>query len=112
MEIQNYFLNKDIEAKEVGEGVTRKVLAHDKNLMVCELHFKKGSIGALHSHPHEQCTYIISGKFEFEIGGKKVVLGSGDSTFKQSNIIHGAVCLEEGSLIDIFTPQREDFLKD
>jgi quercetin dioxygenase-like cupin family protein len=111
MEIQNYFFNKEIEAKEVGEGVTRKVLAFHDNLMVCELHFKKGSIGALHSHPHEQCTYIISGLFAFEIGGKQAVLGAGDSTYKQGEIMHGAVCLEEGSLIDVFTPQREDFLE-
>ncbi len=110
MEIQNFFLTKDIETSEVAEGVTRKIVAHHDNLMVCELHFKKGSIGAMHSHPHEQCTYIISGKFEFDIGGKKTVLGAGDSTFKQPDIIHGAVCLEEGTLIDIFTPERKDFL--
>ena len=110
MEIQNCFLTKEIEEKEVGEGLMRKVLAHNDNLMVCELHFKKGAIGAMHSHPHEQCTYIVSGKFEFDIGGKKVVLGAGDSTYKQPNIMHGGVCLEEGILIDVFTPARQDFL--
>ena len=67
MEIQNFFLGKDCVEQIVGEGVTRKILAHHENLMVCELHFEKGSVGALHTHPHEQCTYIISGKFEFEI---------------------------------------------
>jgi quercetin dioxygenase-like cupin family protein len=110
MEVQNYFVNGEIESKEAGEGVTRKVLAHHDNLMVCELHFEKGAVGALHSHEHEQCTYIVSGKFEFDIGGKKKVLSAGDSTYKQSGIVHGAVCLEAGTLIDIFTPQREDFL--
>lgn len=110
MEIQNYFMNSDIPAKEVGEGVTRKVLAHNDNLMVCELFFQKGAIGALHSHEHEQCTYIISGKFEFNIGGKKVVLQAGDSTYKEPGIVHGAVCLEAGKLLDIFTPMRKDFL--
>ncbi|WP_320130231.1 cupin domain-containing protein [uncultured Sphaerochaeta sp.] len=112
MEIQNFFLKKDCVEKTVGEGITRKVLAHHENLMVCELHFQEGSVGVLHTHPHEQCTYIISGKFEFEIGGKKVVLQAGDSTYKQPEILHGAVCLQEGSLIDIFTPEREDFLTD
>ncbi len=109
--MQNYFFNKDIEAKEVDPGVTRKVLAHNENLMVCELHFKKGAVGNLHQHFHEQCTYIISGKFEFNINGVKKILGAGDSTYKEPNVIHGAVCLEEGSLIDIFTPERKDFLK-
>ena len=51
-----------------------------------------------------------SAAFEMEIGGKKVVLGPGDSTYKQPGIVHGGVCLEEGTLLDIFTPEREDFL--
>ncbi len=109
--MQNYFINSEIKGKEVDPGVFRKVLAHSKNLMVCELHFQKGAVGNLHSHPHEQCTYIISGKFEFNINGVKKILGPGDSTYKEPGVVHGAVCLEEGMLIDIFTPAREDFLK-
>ena len=109
--VQNFFIGSEIKGKEVDPGVTRKVLAHNKDLMVCELHFKKGAVGNLHSHPHTQCTYIISGFFEFDIDGKKMVLGAGDSTYKQSGVVHGAVCLEEGTLLDIFTPEREEFLK-
>ncbi len=110
-EIQNYFLDKDIVFKDADPGVQRKILAHNESLMVCRLHFEKGAVGALHQHPHTQCTYIISGKFEFNIGGKKMILGPGDSTYKEPDVIHGAVCLEEGELLDIFTPERKDFLK-
>ncbi len=109
--IQNYFLDADSEFKEVDPGVERKVLAHSENLMICHLRFKKGAVGSLHQHFHEQCTYIIKGKFEFDIGGNKMILSAGDSTYKEPNVIHGAVCLEEGELIDIFTPERKDFLK-
>ena len=107
---RNFFIASEIEGKEVSPGVFRKVLAHSDNLMVCELHFKKGAVGALHSHSNEQCSYIISGKFEFEIGGRKKVLSAGDSTYKEPGVIHGAVCLEEGTVIDVFTPERKDFL--
>lgn len=109
--VKNYFLDKDSEFVETDPGVYRKVLAHSDNLMICHLHFTKGSVGKLHEHIHEQCTYIISGKFEFNIGGQKCILSAGDSTYKEPNVIHGAVCLEEGELIDIFTPERKDFLK-
>lgn len=111
MDLQNYFMGEDAPAQEVAEGVVRQVLAHASNLMLCRLHFKKGAVGALHNHPHEQITYIVSGVFAFEIGDKKVILHAGDSTYKQPGIIHGAVCLEEGELLDIFNPQREDFLQ-
>ncbi len=108
--IKNFFKASEQEAIEVAPGVTRKVLSYNDKLMVCEIAFKKGAIGALHSHFHDQCSYVLSGKFEMEIGDKKMILTQGDSTYKQPDIVHGAVCLEEGVLLDIFTPCREDFL--
>jgi len=111
MEIKNFFPGDVIETEDLGDGVKRKITAYNDNLMCVEVHFEKGAVGALHSHPHEQITYILSGKFEFNIGGKKMVLKAGDSTFKQPDIEHGALCLESGVLLDIFTPCRKDFLK-
>ncbi|MGD1822759.1 MAG: cupin domain-containing protein [Pleomorphochaeta sp.] len=110
--MKSFFYNHDIAAETVGKGITRKVLAHNKELMVCEIEFKKGSIGVLHKHFHSQCSYIVSGVFEFEIDGVKKILKAGDSTYKQPDVMHGCVCLETGKLIDIFTPMREDFIND
>lgn len=111
MELKNYFSGDVIPLEDLGDGVKRKITAVHDNLMCVEVHFEKGAVGALHSHPHEQITYIVSGEFEFNIGGEKKVLKAGDSTFKQPDIVHGAVCLKAGMLLDIFTPYREDFLK-
>ena len=110
MELQNYFLREDSELVDIGGGLKRRIAAHNENLMCVEIHFDKGAAGALHAHPHEQITYIISGEFEFSIGGKKKILKAGDATYKQPNIEHGAVCLEAGVLLDVFTPSRLDFL--
>lgn len=111
MDIQNFFPAENIEWKEVDPGVFRRVLAYHDDLMVCHLHFLKGAVGKLHTHPHSQCTYILSGKFEFQIGEKKKTLSAGDSTYKQPFIEHGAVCLEEGYVLDIFTPYRKEFVE-
>ncbi|MDC7241965.1 MAG: cupin domain-containing protein [Spirochaetales bacterium] len=110
MDLKNYFVGDEIPLEDLGDGVKRRITAYHDNLMCVEVHFEKGAVGALHSHPHEQITYIVSGEFEFNIGGEKKVLKAGDSTFKQPDIEHGAVCLKEGMLLDIFTPCREDFL--
>lgn len=110
MDVTNYFPGDAIELEDLGGGVKRRITAYNDNLMSVEVHFEKGAVGAMHSHPHEQITYIISGKFEFDIGGVKKVLKAGDSTYKQPGIEHGAVCLEAGVLLDIFTPRRDDFL--
>jgi len=112
MDIQNYFFGDDIPFEDLGDGVKRKVLAYHESLMVVEVHFDTGAIGPMHSHSHEQITYILDGKFEFNIGGKKQILKAGDTTFKEADIPHGAVCLEKGKLLDIFNPYREDFVKE
>ncbi len=45
-----------------------------------------------------------------EIGGEKKVVNPGDSMLKKDGVEHGCVCLEEGILLDIFAPMREDFV--
>ncbi|OQK48559.1 hypothetical protein XM76_c21156 [Vibrio vulnificus] len=74
------------------------------------MHFETGAIGAMHSHPHEQLTYVLSGEFEFTIGDEKKIVKTGDTMYKEPNIEHGCVCLEAGVLIDTFTPMRKDFV--
>lgn len=108
-QIWNY--NREIELEKCGEGVERKILAYTDELMCVENHFKKGAIGALHSHPHTQITYVVSGEFEFEIAGEKKIVRAGDSMLKKDSIEHGCLCLEEGILLDIFTPMRDEFVE-
>ena len=103
--------NKDVEQIDLGGGVSRKILAHDSKMMCVEVKFKKGSVGALHSHPHEQISYVAEGKFEYEVEGEKYILSKGDSYHTKPNTTHGVVALEDGILIDVFTPMREGFLK-
>ena len=52
---------------------------------------------------------MVSGKFELQVGDKKQVIGPGDGFYIPPNVPHGAVCLEKGELIDVFSPTREDF---
>ena len=103
--------NNEREKIDLGGGVTRKILAYDGKMMCVEVGFEKGSVGALHSHPHEQISYVAEGQFEYEIEGEKFILNKGDTYHTLPNQIHGVKALEAGVLIDIFTPIREDFLK-
>jgi len=92
-------------------GVTRQVLADHPDLMVVAFRFKEqGAEGKLHNHPHIQSTFVESGRFVFTIGDEKSEVGPGDSFVIPTNIVHGCVCLEPGTLIDSFTPRRDDFL--
>jgi len=103
--------DSDIAWEKADEGIKRKIMGYQPNLMLVKVHFDRGAIGYKHTHSHEQVSYVISGKFEVDIDGKKQVLQAGDAFVIPANVEHGAVCLEEGVLIDTFSPMREDFLK-
>ena len=108
---QRWAYHADSEAQSGGEGVTRRVLAYTDGLMCVENTFRKGAVGKLHSHPHTQITYVVSGVFSFTIDGETHTVRQGDTLLKTDGVVHGCVCTEAGILLDIFTPMREDFLK-
>lgn len=105
-----YIITKEMEWEELGGGVSRKFLGFDNQIMMVHVKFEKGALGSPHSHFHTQATYVVSGSFEFEIDGEKKVVNAGDGVYIQPNLLHSAVCLEAGILIDTFSPVREDFL--
>ena len=100
----------DVAVTDLGQGVTRKILAADGKMMAVEVYFEKGAVGALHSHPHEQIGYVVKGSFEATLGDETTTIHAGDTYYVPPNLIHGVIALEKGILLDIFTPQREDFL--
>ena len=107
---QRWVFHGDALPQSAGAGVTRRVLAYTDALMCVENTFETGAVGALHSHPHTQITYVASGRFSFTIDGETREVGPGDTMLKTDGVVHGCVCLEAGVLLDIFTPMREDFL--
>ena len=94
-----------------GEGVTRRILAYTDGLMCVENTFQQGAVGKLHSHPHTQITYVVSGAFAFTVDGVTITVHAGDTILKEDGVEHGCVCTEAGILLDIFTPMREDFVR-
>jgi len=108
----NVFTENDIvKWTNVAPGVQRAILAYDESVMLVKVKFEKGAIGTLHQHPHGQITYVASGQFEVELGGVKKVLHQGETFFVASNVWHGVICLEEGVLMDTFSPMRKDFIE-
>lgn len=93
------------------ERVSRIIRARGGDLMMVEVLFEAGGIGAEHRHPHQQVSYCLAGEFRFTVDCETATLRAGDSVFIPASALHGTVCVAAGRLLDIFTPQREDFLK-
>lgn len=92
------------------EGSTRRVILELPELMLVEFTFEAGAVGALHSHPHVQTSYIAAGTFEVTIDGVTETIGQGGGYIVPSGKVHGVKALTAGRLIDTFTPRRDDFL--
>ena len=105
------FVDDDLLTWEsTAEGVKRKVMVYESDMMVVKVAFDAGGIGAVHRHVHVQMSYVASGVFRITIGDETRELRQGDAFYIPSNVWHGAECLEAGMLIDSFTPMRADFL--
>ena len=105
-----FIKSENIELEDLGGGITRQILGYNPDLMMVRVFFKKGAVGEAHSHPHRQVSYVEKGKFEVHIDGKKQILGVGDSFFVPRDLVHGCTALEDGCLLDVFTPIRQEFV--
>lgn len=106
-----YYKSDSTEWEKIDDYIDRQIVGYDESVMMVNVRFKKGGIGYKHKHPHIQVTYVAEGKFEVNIGEDISILKKGDSFFVPSNVLHGVECLEDGVLVDVFSPFREDFIK-
>ncbi len=102
--------DSDVGWADSAPGIRRKVLCYDDRIMLVRFAFEAGAIGAEHSHPHLQCSVIERGVFDVTIAGKTKRLGAGDSYLVASNLLHGAVAIEAGVIVDTFMPLRQDLV--
>ena len=100
----------DLAEHKPAQGFTGKLI-HSENMTVVNWSIESGSAFPEHSHPHEQIGYVVKGSFEATLGDETSTIHAGDTYYVPPNLVHGVIALEEGILLDIFTPQREDFLK-
>jgi quercetin dioxygenase-like cupin family protein len=111
MQSKEFQFENETSWEDVGNGISRQIYGYDDKIMLVKAKFEKGGVGQLHSHHHSQVTYVDSGVFEMTIGDDKKIIRKGDGFYVPPHVVHGCVCIEEGMLIDVFSPHREDFLK-
>lgn len=62
-----------------------------------------------HAHPHEQVATVLSGEFEFTIGGETRRMGPSEVAVIPSNVPHSGKAITKCQMIDAFHPVREDY---
>lgn len=103
----------DLPAAQMTPVVTRKLLAYqsgENGYTLNLMNAKAGAVAPLHSHPHLQVVYVLSGSGEFQCGDEVQLLKSGDVLQIDANVPHTfASVLEDTVWLEFFTPEREDF---
>jgi len=92
-------------------GVVRKAFG-GKNSTVTLNELKPGTQPNVHSHPHEQITYILQGEGEFVLGGEVMILTAGDLLLVPPNVPHSMKVIGSETVLnlDVFSPAREDYV--
>lgn len=103
-------VKKDDAKKRTFKGVSLDSLAVGEKSMVTKMNYVVGNYADQHTHPHEQCGYVISGKYRMTVEDKEFILNAGDSYAVPGNVPHSFKVLEAGEVVDVFTPHREDYL--
>jgi quercetin dioxygenase-like cupin family protein len=94
----------------VSPGIFRKTLVSGERTLLTEFRLKKGAELPLHSHPHEQTGYLVSGRMILTIGDEVNEMREGDSWVIPGNVTHRAEILADSLAVEIFSPVREDYL--
>ena len=103
------FINYNTKNKvDIFPGIHSAMEHSDQVTFGC-VSLEEGVIAPIHSHPHEQWTYILEGQMEFTLDGEKQLLLPGMGAYIPSNVLHGAFAVTACKVIDVFTPVREDY---
>lgn len=93
-------------------GVRRRTLVSGNAMMQMLVTFAAGSRLPEHLHPHEQISHVLTGRLRFTLDGGEETrdLGAGESIYLAANLPHAAEALEASTVVDTFSPPREDLL--
>jgi quercetin dioxygenase-like cupin family protein len=95
--------------KSVLGGAVKGHYAHLDRMTIGEVRMDAGAVLPMHAHPHDQITYVISGRYEFTVGDETTVMEPGMTALIPGGVIHGGKTLTACHVIDLFAPVREDY---
>jgi quercetin dioxygenase-like cupin family protein len=91
-------------------GIQLKTLVWGEKSSLSAFHMAKGARLPLHSHPHEQTGYLISGHMRLTVGAETLDAYPGDSWCVPGGEEHFVEVIEDTFIIEVFSPVREDYL--
>ena len=107
--MSNFIDRNDLKKHEMIPGFTAKFI-HSKTMTISYWEVKKGSKLPEHSHHHEQISQVVEGRFQLTVDSETMIMTPGKTAVIPSNVMHSGLALTDCLVMDIFCPQREDYV--
>ncbi len=98
-----------VSAEQLSPLISRKCV-HQPGMTIARFHLKKGAVVPEHHHINAQITNVLSGALRFDMEGKNFTVRSGESLTIQPEIPHAAAAEEDCEILDVFIPERKDWI--
>ena len=95
---------------QTAAGIRRKTLIYGERTLTTEFWLEKDANLPIHSHPHEQTGYLVSGHMVLTIGENEYDVIPGDAWLVPGDVAHGATILADSVAVEVFSPVRQDYL--
>jgi quercetin dioxygenase-like cupin family protein len=95
---------------EIAPGIQRRTIASGTTMYQMRAELAAGSRLPEHAHPQEQIAHVIKGRMKLIVSGVPHELAAGDAFYLSSDVPHGVETLEATTVIDTFSPPRDDYL--
>ena len=103
---------QELETLETREPMTgfHGRFIHTNSMTIVYWDVDAGAALPEHSHPHEQISNLLDGKFEMTIDGHTQRMEQGSIAIVPPHSVHSGRALTRCRFIDVFRPVREDYL--
>ena len=95
---------------DIAPGIKRCTIATGATMYQMRAELSAGSRLPEHKHPQEQIVHVIKGRMKLIVAGVPHELAAGDAFYLASNVPHGVETIEDTTVIDTFSPPRDDYL--
>lgn len=97
-----------IAPREIIKGYKGRFI-HTGNMTIAFWEVEAGATIPLHHHIHEQVCHVLEGKFKLSVGDECRELEPGVVATIPPGTPHSGTAVTDCKLLDIFSPEREDY---
>jgi quercetin dioxygenase-like cupin family protein len=99
-----------VDREQLNARVSRRAI-HGAQLTIARLELQKYAVVPEHSHLNEQVSMVERGLLKFFYEGREQVVGAGEALLIPANVPHAVEALEDTTVVDVFAPPREDWIR-